>query len=226
VPVAALLTPEAIAADVDRLLREPERTPSAQPHPPRPGGDTVAITAVAEDGTAISLIQSLFHSFGSRLRDPDTGVVLHNRGAFFSTDPASPNRVAPGRRPAHTLMPVLVERADGAVTSLGTMGGRAQPQIHAQILRGTLAGRTPAEAVAAPRFVVGGLETGARSDVVLAEEDLGSPALDELRATGLAVRLTHPWDEEVGHAMICTLAADGGLSAGADPRSDGGTFVG
>lgn len=90
---------------------------------PRPGGDTVGIAVVAQDGTAVSLIQSVFHSFGSRLLEPDTGLVLHNRAAFFSLDSASPNRVEVGKRPAHTLVPVIVEWADGSVSAHSTMGG-------------------------------------------------------------------------------------------------------
>ena len=108
-----------------------------------PGGDTVAVTAICEDGSAISLIQSLFHYFGSGLRDAGTGVVLHNRGTFSSVNPDHPNGIAPGKRPSHTLMPVLVDFPDGSSSAFGAMGGPAQPQIHAQLLRQTLAGATP-----------------------------------------------------------------------------------
>ena len=114
----------------------------------------MAVTAVSSDGTAVSLIQSLFHSFGSQLLEPGTGVILHNRGSMFSADPASPNHPAPGKRPAHTLMPVIVEHADGRISAHGAMGGRAQPQIHLQLLRHTLAGEAPQQAVSAPRLVV------------------------------------------------------------------------
>jgi gamma-glutamyltranspeptidase/glutathione hydrolase len=160
---------------------------------PAAGGDTVAVTAVSSDGTAVSLIQSVFHSFGAQLIEARTGVILHNRGSMFSADPASPNHPAPGKRPAHTLMPVIVEHADGRLSAYGAMGGRAQPQIHLQLLRGTLAGLGPQEAVSAPRFVV-------REGVVPAEPE---------------------HTRHVGHAMICTLAPDGTLSTGIDPRSDG-----
>jgi gamma-glutamyltranspeptidase/glutathione hydrolase len=166
----------------------------------------VAVTAVTADGTAVSLIQSLFHSFGSQVLEPGTGVVLHNRGSMFSADPASPNFPAPGKRPAHTLMPVLVEHADGRISAHGAMGGRAQPQIHLQVLRQVLAGATPQQAVAAPRLLV-------RDGVVLAEPGL------EARGVG-AVALPELSDE-VGHAMVCTLHPDGSLEAGIDPRSDG-----
>jgi gamma-glutamyltranspeptidase/glutathione hydrolase len=142
------------------------------------------------------LIQSLFHSFGSQVLEPGTGMILHNRGWMFSADPASPNYPAAGKRPAHTLMPVVVEHADGRVSAHGAMGGRAQPQIHVQLLRHVLAGMSPTEAVAAPRLVV-------RDGEVHAEPG------PEGRS------------DEVGHAMICTRWPDGALAAGIDPRSDG-----
>lgn len=223
VEVEQLLTSEAISRDVDGLMVD---GPGTRPSPPGPraSGDTVAVTAVAADGTAVSLIQSLFQSFGSRLRDPDTGIVFHNRGSFFSVDPASPNVVAPGKRPAHTLMPVLVEQPNGAVAAYGAMGGRAQPQIHVQLLRSLLGGAEPAEAVAAPRFVVGHLD-GSGTQSVLAESDLAPEQLAAVRRSGLDVRVTHPRDDRLGHAMVCVLEPDGRLAAGADPRSDGDVFV-
>jgi gamma-glutamyltranspeptidase/glutathione hydrolase len=189
--------------DPDRLLDDAAELPGPLP---AATGDTVAVTAVSADGTAVSLIQSVFHSFGAQLLEPDTGLVLHNRGSMFSADPASPNYPARGKRPAHTLMPVIVEHADGRVSACGAMGGRAQPQIHVQVLRGILGGRTPQEAVAAPRFVV-------RDGVVLAE-----PGAD--LADAETRQLPGPSDK-VGHAMVCTMAPDGSLAAGIDPRSDG-----
>ena len=160
----------------------------------------------------MSLIQSLFHSFGSQLLEPGTGVILHNRGSMFSADPASPNHPAPGKRPAHTLMPVIVEHADGRVSAQGAMGGRAQPQIHLQLLRHTLTGQTPQQAVSAPRLVV-------RDGAILVEPGLAEPGLG---TDGVETVLLPPLSDEVGHAMICTLSADGSLAVGVDPRSDGG----
>ncbi len=190
-----LADPRYVRLGRDDLL-DPGRLLEEQAAPvgvPRATGDTIAVTAVGDDGMAVSLIQSLFHSFGSQLLEPTTGLVLHNRGALFSPDPASVNAPAPGKRPAHTLMPVIVEHADGRVSAHGTMGGRAQPQIHLQVLHNVLDGMSPQEAVAAPRFVV-------RNGRVLTEPE---------------------HTDEVGHAMVSTLAPDGTLSTGIDPRSDG-----
>jgi gamma-glutamyltranspeptidase len=205
---AELADPRHVRHGRDRLL-DPGRL-LEEPGPPvaaaRATGDTIAVTAVAEDGTAVSLIQSLFHSFGSQLLEPRTGLVLHNRGALFSADPASPNAPAPGKRPAHTLMPVLVEHADGRISAHGAMGGRAQPQIHLQVLRNVLAGMSPQEAVSAPRLVF---------------QDGAAWAEEGFDALGIEAEPLPSLSDEVGHAMVSTLAADGTLSVGVDPRSDG-----
>lgn len=185
-------------------------------------GDTVAVTVVSDDGTAVSLIQSLYSSFGSGVHDGPTGITFHNRAAGFSSDPGSPNAIGGDKRPAHTLMPVIVEPLDGSLSAYGAMGGSAQPQIHLQLLRSTREGRTPQEAVSAPRFVVG-IEAG--EPVALVEADLDPATVESVRASGLTVQTGAALDENVGHAMICTLTASGALTAGADPRSDGGTWV-
>jgi gamma-glutamyltranspeptidase/glutathione hydrolase len=97
--------------------------------PARPGGDTIALVAADAEGHAVSLIQSLFHGFGSGILEPSTGVVAHDRGACFTLAPDLPNTFTPGARPLHTLLPALVHRAGALVGVAGTMGGYQQPQI-------------------------------------------------------------------------------------------------
>jgi gamma-glutamyltranspeptidase/glutathione hydrolase len=185
------------------------------------GGDTVAVVAMDADGRAVSLIQSLFHSFGSGLLDAETGLILHNRGAFFSLDAASPNRLEPGRRPAHTLMPVLVAERGRVVGAHGTMGGRAQPQIHTHLLLRLDAGSSPSEALNAPRWIVGGQDLGEDGELVVAERSVASAALEAIAAAGLPVMAVADLDEEVGHGQLIRRAESGELLAATDPRADG-----
>ena len=58
----------------------------------------------------VSLIQSNAAGFGSWLVEPATGINLHNRGLGFSLEPGHPAEYGPGRRPPHTLSPLLVTR--------------------------------------------------------------------------------------------------------------------
>ena len=86
-----------------------ETTPRPRAYARRTG-DTVAIVTADSDGNWVSLIQSAFHAFGSGVLDPGTESLLHNRGASFSLRPGAANELAPGRKPPHTLLPVLARR--------------------------------------------------------------------------------------------------------------------
>ncbi|MEW6321910.1 MAG: gamma-glutamyltransferase [Acidobacteriota bacterium] len=98
------------------------------------GGDTIYMTAADGQGNVISLIQSLFGSFGSGIVAGETGIVLHNRGSGFTLDAGHPNQVAPGKRPLHTLVPAMILRDGRPWVSFGVMGGDNQGQAHAQVV--------------------------------------------------------------------------------------------
>ncbi|MQA34406.1 gamma-glutamyltransferase family protein [Modestobacter roseus] len=190
----------------------------------QPRGDTVAVVATDSDGHAACLILSVFHPFGSGLLEPTTGVVLHNRGAYFSLDPASANCLAPGKRPGHTLMPVMVTRGEELAWVVGTMGGKAQPQIHAQVLRALFSGDSPEQAVSTPRWVVGGLGAGEPEDLVLVESDVPAVVRAALVDRGYTLQEYAPHSEMLGHAQVIAVDA-GGFTAASDPRSDGRATV-
>jgi gamma-glutamyltranspeptidase len=223
VPVETLLG----AAHVADLLAQAESGAPARSSTTgaRPGGDTVAVVAADADGHAASIIQSVFHTFGSGILEPRTGIVCHNRGACFSLDESSPNVIAPGKRPAHTLMPVLIRREGRIVGAHGTMGGRAQPQIHAQLLLRLAAGASPADALVAPRWVVGELDAGSRNDVVLLEASAPASVQRALPGAGMDVEMLGDLDEQVGHAQIVRVEA-GRFEAATDPRADGAAAAG
>lgn len=116
-------------------------------------GDTTHLCAVDGDGLGISLTQSNALDFGSHRIAGSTGVFLHNRGVGFSLVPGHPAELGPGRRPPHTLSPMLATAPDGALTHLvGAMGGDGQPQILLQVLARMLhGGQDPATAVSEAR---------------------------------------------------------------------------
>jgi len=180
-------------------------------------GDTVYLTAVDPDGNAVSWIQSLFHGFGSGVFDPETGILFQNRGALFTLDDDHPNVVAPGKRPYHTLTPLLATRDGELGFTLGTPGGDSQTQSLLQIMNNVmLFGMTPQEAIEAPRFRSYG---GTR----VAVEDRTSPQVRrELEERGHDLRVIHGWTATFGGAhMIFRDPATGTLVAAADPRREG-----
>lgn len=190
--------------------------------PPRGAGDTVSITAVDDEGRSVALIQSNFQTFGAGLLEPRTGIVLHNRGSYFSLVPGHPAEIGPGRRPPHTLCPLLGE-GPAVRAAIGCQGGSAQPLILSQIAAAAV---DPAaaldEALGRPRWVVGDRELGFETETVLVEpgaEAALAPELDLPDAPPLVTGSAR--EDRCGHVQISRDLGAGRLEAAADPRADG-----
>ena len=97
-------------------------------------GDTIYMTVADSQGNVVSMIQSLFDSFGAGIVAGDTGITLHNRGSGFVLTPGHPNQIAPGKRPLHTLVPAMILKDGRPWVSFGVMGGDNQGQAHAQVV--------------------------------------------------------------------------------------------
>ncbi|MEX0691327.1 MAG: gamma-glutamyltransferase [Gemmatimonadales bacterium] len=213
VTVGQLLALERIAslsATIDPTGRAPGAdVTAAADHP-----NTVYVSVVDSAGNAVSLIQSLFHAFGSGLIVPGTGVILHNRGSLYALDPAHPNALAPGRLPYHTLTPAMALRDGRPWLVFGTPGGDGQVHTLAQVLNNMLVfGMTPQEAIDAPRLrrlPSGGLSI---------EDRVPATVLDALRARGYNVRARAGWTAEFGGAQAILVTPEG-LRAGADRRRE------
>ncbi len=179
-------------------------------------GDTVYLTAVDRWGNAVSWIQSLFAGFGSGLLEPETGVMLHNRGALFGLEAGHPNVIAPGKRPYHTLTPMMALDGEGRFAfTLGTPGGDSQPQSILQIVNNLLLfGMTPQAAIEAPRFRSYG---GLRIDF---EDRIETGALAELEALGHGIGIVQGWTATFGGAQMIMRDRDGTLVVASDPRRE------
>ena len=186
---------------------------SRRPTPVDGSGDTVYLTTADRNGNVISLIQSLYGAFGSGVVAGDTGVVLQNRGALFSSDPEHPNCLAPSKRPFHTLIPALVLRDSVPWLSYGVMGGDMQAQGHAQVLSNLIVfGMNVQEAGEAARIRWTG-------DALALESGVPTKTRD-----GLARRVHRLTGEAVGfggYQGIVLDAETGTMHGGSDPRKDG-----
>lgn len=225
----ALADPRHASVDVAALIHG-ERGDFAGRHGSEGGparlarGDTVGIATADGDGYGVSLIQSVYHSFGAGLVDPATGILFQNRGTGFSLRDDSPNVIAPRKRPAHTLMPVITTEAGAPKHILATMGGQGQPQILAQLLLRATDGESAEQAISAPRAVVGQID-GLQTDTVAVEADASSQARRSLAATGLAITEVASHAEDLGQANAVFVGRDGSMTAACDPRADGAGFV-
>ena len=141
-------------------------------------GDTVSLCVLDEDGMGVSLIQSIYHDFGSGLFVDSCGLFLQNRGAALSLDARHPNCLEPKRRPAHTLIPTLVYNGTDLFMLLGTRGGDSQPQTQTQILTNVIDfGLDIQTAVEAPRWVWGGTTSARRIDGLVLERSFPSKTI-------------------------------------------------
>ncbi len=225
-PLAELLDPAyakrlAARIDPDRAADPPAaRTPR--------GGGTIWLGVVDAAGNAVSLIESNYAGFGSGIVDPLTGIAYQNRGSYFSLDDDHPNVLGPSRRTLHTLMPGMLFRDRRPWVVVGSMGGDAQPQVHAQVVSALVdGGADVATAAAAPRWFVEPAEHYAPPDTVWIEPRFEPGLLTGLAERGHRLAPTEPFDGAVGHCHAIELveggpAAEGGsLAAATDPRSMG-----
>ncbi|MCP4615668.1 MAG: gamma-glutamyltransferase [Bradyrhizobium sp.] len=186
-------------------------------------GDTVYVAAVDRHGNAASLIQSLYGAFGSCVMAGSTGVILQNRSAYFSLDPAHPNCLAPGKIPMHTLIASMAKRDGRLCTVLGCMGADGQPQIQLQLYTAMIDyGLDIQEALELPRFLSGRFGLGEARDTLYLESRFPAATIAALERRGHAVHRWGAWNEQAGHAHGITIGSeDRMLSGGSDPRSDG-----
>jgi gamma-glutamyltranspeptidase/glutathione hydrolase len=186
------------------------------------GEDTVWLGVVDEAGNAVSLIQSIFFEFGSGIVAGGTGILLQNRGSFFSLDPTHVNVLAPGKRTFHTLMPAMIFRGGRPYIILGTMGGIGQPQTLTAIATRIIDfGMEVQEAIEAPRWLYG--RTWALPELApYLEGRFSGEIFRELERRGHLVRRLPPWSERAGQAQAIRIDPRTGVrQGGADPRGDG-----
>ena len=212
-------------ADQRRVLIDPARALSWDRVPSYGSlrGDTVYIAAVDAEGNAASLIHSLYGVFGSTVVAGDTGVVLQNRGAYFSLDPRHPNRLEPGKTPLHTLIASLGFREGKLWSVLGCMGADGQPQIHVQAYVAMIDyGCDIQQALDMPRWLSGRFALGEARDTLHIEGRFAPATIEELARRGHLLNRWGAWNELAGHAHGIVVDPQSGLRiGGADPRSDG-----
>lgn len=184
------------------------------PGDPNCGGTVYFCTADCE-GNMVSWIQSNYNGFGSGVVVPGTGIALHDRGCNFSLDPDSPNCLAPGKRPYHTIIPGFLSRGGQAVGPFGVMGAFMQPQGHVQVMINMLdLGMNPQEALDAPRWQWTGGKRVEFEDFYprAAVAHLGQ--MGHETASGNSITF--------GRGQVIWRGDNGVLCGATEPRADGG----
>ena len=224
VNVQKILSQENINARTSQISMDSALTDIA---PVSEGSDTTYFLVADKDGNAVSWIQSVFHGFGSSWIIPETGILLNNRLTGFSLDPASPNIIAPGKRPAHTLNAFTAVNPDGTLFLVGgTPGANIQVQTNLQLIVNVVDLKMNVqEATEAPRWQhlnapgqSSDEETG--TGVLEIENRVSTSVLDQLRVKGHDVKPLAAW----GHGssvQLMQVLPNGTFAFGSDPRCEG-----
>ena len=186
------------------------------------GGDTCYFCAVDGDGLAVSIIESIYHDFGSGVVAGDSGIIMQNRGSFFALDDESANRLEPEKKTFHTLIPAMLFKGDTPYLVYGSMGGEGQPQTHAALATRIIDyGYDVQQAIESPRWLMG-RTWGTPVRELSLEARVGAQVPRELVHRGQPVKIQYDWNDNLGHAQAIRINADSGfLEGGADPRGDG-----
>ncbi|WFA04842.1 gamma-glutamyltransferase [Bacillus sp. HSf4] len=224
-----LTDPDFSPVPLDRLLdkayaRKLAADIGAQAMPlesPPAGSDTAYAAVMDGEGNAVSFIQSLYFEFGSGVTAGDTGIILQNRGSFFSLDPGHVNTLEPDKRSFHTLMPAMACKDGKPKILYGTQGGEGQPQTQTALLTRMIDyGMDPQTAVNEPRWVWG-RTWGDQVEGLRIENRVAPEVIQKLRENGHRVTAVNDYDGIVGHAAVIQMDDHGFLRGGTDPRSDG-----
>ncbi|OCB95409.1 Gamma-glutamyltransferase [Bacillus amyloliquefaciens] len=195
---------------------------TAAPAVSRPVGSDTAYAAVVDaEGNAVSFIQSLYFEFGSAVTAGETGILLQNRGSFFSLDEFHVNTLEPGKRTFHTLMPAMAFKEGKPHILYGTQGGEGQPQTQTAVITRIIDYKMdPQQAVSEPRWVWG-RTWGEEYEGLRVESRISPETREALKQSGHRVEAVGDFDRLMGHAAAIVIDEEGFLQGGTDPRGDG-----
>jgi gamma-glutamyltranspeptidase/glutathione hydrolase len=207
---------ELLSEEYGRERRELIGDTALMPEPGRPpGGGTVYLAAADGEGNMVSFIQSNYMGFGSGLVVPGTGISLQNRGANFSLDPTHDNRLEPGKRTYHTIIPGFLTRGDQPVGPFGVMGGFMQPQGHVQVVMNTVDfNLNPQAALDAPRW------RWLEGKKISVEHQLPRHIVEALARRGHELQWS-VGSGGFGRGQVIWKEDNGVLVGGTEPRTDG-----
>ena len=175
--------------------------------------DTVLLIVVDRDLMAVSMIYSIFHSFGSGIASEKFGINFQNRGAGFTLEAGHPNELAGRKRPLHTIIPAMLRKNGKTVMPFGVMGGQYQAAGHARMITNIADyGMHPQQALDGPRSFP---DDGA----LMLESGYSDHVKDGLRRLGHIV--AEPEAPHGGGQAIWIDHESGVLQGASDHRKDG-----
>jgi gamma-glutamyltranspeptidase / glutathione hydrolase len=221
IPLEYLLSDEHAKEQASRIdiNRAQDRLSLTSSHP-----DTTYMCVADESGMMVSYIHSLFA--GSGVVMGDIGALMNSRLQGFNLEEESPNCLAPGKRPLHTLNCYVVHKDDEPILVGGTPGAHWQVQTNVQILVNTLEfGMDVQQAMEAPRFTLGDqLSLGNPAGRI--ESRVGDDVAAALIDRGHQLDVVGPWDVAGAVQLIMRDPANGVYRGATEVRRAGCSVLG
>ena len=186
--------------------------------PPQEHGDTTHLTVVDAAGN----VACITHSNGnhSGIITSGMGFVYNNGMNRFEPLPGRASSFAPGKARLHLMMPAIATRDSTPVVAWGAPGGNAILSALVQAFTNVVDfGMTATEAVTAPRI-------HAEGDTIWCDARLRTDTCDALRERGFTVEqspISYP--SRFALCQLVTMAADGTVDGGSDPRGEGAVVL-
>ncbi len=175
--------------------------------------ETVYLTVVDKDLMAVSMIYSVFRSFGSGLASSKFGINFHNRGAGFSLTEGHPNEAGGGKRPMHTIIPAMLRKSGRVIMPFGVMGGHYQANGHARFVTNLV------DYDMEPQAAIDAARSFSDSGIMNVERGYSDQVRQDLVDLGHDVSIP---DSPIGGAQAILIDYENGVLQGAsDPRKDG-----
>src|SRR5208337_5848 len=216
IPVKKLLSKQYAAKRA--ALIDPARANCAVAPGALAGSDTTYFSVIDREGNILSIIQSNYSSFGSKVTVQGMGFALQNRGGLFTLDNKSPNALAGHKRPFHTIIPAFMQNGDQHI-GFGIMGGMNQPLAHAQFVSNVVDYKMNIQAaLEEPRFTVNA-KLGCS---ILIESRVTPESIATLTKMGHVLQVRKEYSSTMGRGQAVMRDNAAKVNFGAsDPRADG-----
>lgn len=179
--------------------------------------DTTHFSVADADGNIVGVTQTVNGIFGAKIAPKGYGFVLNNEMDDFSSNPESPNAIAPGKTPLSSMSPTIVLREDGTpFMVLGSPGATRIITTVTQLISNAIDyGMDAQQSIDAPRIF-----NNATSSLSY-EDRIPQETIDKLVEMGYEVDPQAAFTRSFGSVNAVLFGEDGKLYGGADPRRDG-----
>jgi len=178
--------------------------------------DTTHFSIGDTEGNLVSVTKTINHFFGSCMVAKNTGILLNDTMADFSTCKYDVNAPGGGKRPLSTMSPTIILKDDKPFAVIGSPGGERIINAVVQVISKLIDHDMDLyEAVESPRF------TQNSTNRLQYESRIEKNIIADLKKMGHELVLCNDFDKKMGGVNAVTYDENGVMTGAADPRRDG-----